>query len=275
MIDIKNLSFGYKKGRLLFDNLNLELPLGNIYGLLGKNGAGKTTLLKHITGLLMPQNGECLIEGILATERKPEILNEMFLIPEEFELPSMNGNWFTSMHAPFYPNFSYEEYNKYLTEFQLDESSKLNKMSYGQKKKFMIAFGLATRTRMLILDEPTNGLDIPSKSQFRKVIASSMDESRCILISTHQVRDLSSLIDHVIILDNGQVTFYQSTFDISSKLSFIQTGKDTNGLDIIYAEDILGGKAAMCRNNGNETEIDLELLFNGVTTNPKIINSLF
>ncbi len=275
MIDIKNLSFGYKKGRLLFDNLNLELPLGNIYGLLGKNGAGKTTLLKHITGLLTPLEGDCFIEGVTAKERKPEILNDMFLIPEEFELPSMSGSLFVSLHAPFYPNFSFEEYSNYLTEFQLDESSKLNKMSYGQKKKFIIAFGLATRTRMLILDEPTNGLDIPSKSQFRKVIASSMDESRCILISTHQVRDLSSLIDHVIILDNGKVTFYQSTIDISSRLSFVQTGKDTDGLDIIYAEDILGGKAAMCRNNGKETDIDLELLFNGVTSNPNTINSLF
>jgi len=274
MIKIENLSFGYKKNRLLFDNLNVELPLGNIYGLLGKNGAGKTTLLKHICGLLYPQQGQCLLANKLSTDRLPSVLSDLFLIPEEFELPSITGIQFAKIHACFYPNFDNSMFDSFLAEFQVDASAKLHRLSHGQKKKFIIAFALATRTRYLILDEPTNGLDIPSKSQFRKVIAASMDENRCILISTHQVRDLASLIDHIIVLDNGKVIFYQSTFDISSKLAFSLTSK-TDGLDAVYTEDVMGGKAVIYRANHNETEIDLELLFNGVTHNASAINTIF
>lgn len=274
MITIENLSFGYKKNKILFDNLSIELPLGNIYGLLGKNGAGKTTLLKHICGLLYPKQGNSLINGQIATDRLPSMLSDMFLIPEEFELPPISGLLFAKTHSVFYPNFDHVMFESFLAEFQVDASSKLHRLSHGQKKKFYIAFALATRTRYLILDEPTNGLDIPSKSQFRKVIASSMDENRCILISTHQVRDLASLIDHIIILDSGKVVFFQSTFEISSKLAFTLTSK-SDSLEVVYTEDVMGGKAVIYRAADNETEIDLELLFNGVTHNAAAINNIF
>jgi ABC-2 type transport system ATP-binding protein len=274
MIQIKNLSFGYKKNKFLFEDLSLQLPTGNIYGLLGRNGAGKTTLLKQITGLLFPQKGECLVFDTPAQDRLPEVLNEIYFIPEEFQLPAISMKAFTRLHAPFYPKFDQELYNKYLNEFEISDNAKLTSLSYGQKKKFLIAFGLATRTRILILDEPTNGLDIPSKSQFRRIVASSMDEERSIIISTHQVRDLASLIDHIIILEGGKVVFYQSTVDISSRLSFVMT-KDLEHLDVFYKEDVLGGHAVMCKKNGEETEIDLELLFNGVVSNAEKVNNEF
>jgi ABC-2 type transport system ATP-binding protein len=274
MIEIKDLTFGYKKNKLLFNNLNLSIQRGSIYGLLGRNGAGKTTLLKQIIGLLYPVKGECLVLDKPANERLPEILNNIYFIPEEFELPSVSMNTFTKLHAPFYPKFNFETLNKYLTEFEINENSKLNSLSYGQKKKFLIAFGLATCIQILILDEPTNGLDIPSKSQFRKIMASSMDEERCIIISTHQVRDLASLIDHIVVLEKGQVIFDKSTLEISSKLSFVQT-KDLEGLEVLYNEDVLGGHAVMCRKNGEETKIDLELLFNGVVSNTEKVNNIF
>jgi ABC-2 type transport system ATP-binding protein len=274
MIEIKNLTFGYKKKNILFDQLNIQLPMGNIYGLLGKNGAGKTTLLKHIMGLLYPNQGDCLLFGTSAQERQPGILSDIYLIPEEFQLPAIRMNEFVRLHAPFYPRFDATLLEKYLDEFQVNDNSKLTSLSYGQKKKFLIAFGLATRTRVLVLDEPTNGLDIPSKSQFRKIIASSMDEERCILISTHQVRDLASLIDHIIILENGKIIFCQSTMDISAKIGFAQA-KDSANLNVLYSEDIFGGKAVIYQKNGEETEIDLELLFNGVISDANKINHVF
>ena len=274
MIEIKNLSFGYKKNKYLFDNLNLGIRKGNIYGLLGRNGAGKTTLLKQIIGLLYPVKGECLVFDRPANERLPKVLSSIYFIPEEFDLPSVSTNAFSKLHAPFYPKFDFELLNKYLTEFEINENAKLASLSYGQKKKFLIAFGLATRTELLILDEPTNGLDIPSKSQFRKIMASSMEEERCIIISTHQVRDLASMLDHIIILEKGQVIFDQNTVDISSKLSFIQT-KDLKDLEVLYDEEVLGGHAVMCRKNGEETKIDLELLFNGVISNTENVNNEF
>lgn len=274
MIQIKNLSFGYKKNKYLFDDLSLQIPAGNIYGLLGRNGAGKTTLLKQITGLLFPAKGECLVFDKPASERLPEVLNELYFIPEEFELPAITMNAFARLHSPFYPKFDMALFNKYLTEFEINDNAKLTSLSYGQKKKFLIAFGLATRTRILILDEPTNGLDIPSKSQFRRIIASSMDDDRSIIISTHQVRDLASLIDHIVILEGGKIVFHQSTLDISSRLSFVQT-KELDNLEVLYKEDVLGGHAVMCRKNGEETEIDLELLFNGVVSNAEKVTNEF
>ncbi len=274
MIEIKELTFGYKRKTILFDHLNIQMPMGSIYGLLGKNGAGKTTLLKHITGLLYPGQGECFFFGKPARKRLPDVLCDLYLIPEEFQLPAIRMNEFTRLHAPFYPRFDFNLMEKYLTEFQVDHNSKLTSLSYGQKKKFLIAFGLATRTSILLLDEPTNGLDIPSKSQFRKIIASSIDEERCILISTHQVRDLATLIDNIIILDKGKIIFHQGIIDISSKLAFAQT-KDIANLDVLYSEEIFGGKAVIYRKNNEETEIDMELLFNGIIANAEKINNEF
>jgi ABC-2 type transport system ATP-binding protein len=274
MIEIKSMSFGYKKKKLLFDHLNLQIHKGTVYGLLGRNGAGKTTLLKQIMGLLYPANGECLIFDKPASLRLPGVLNRIYFIPEEFDLPAISMSLFTKLHAPFYPKFNQELLDKYLNEFEINENVKLSSLSYGQKKKFLIAFGLSTCAQLLILDEPTNGLDIPSKSQFRRIIASSMDDERIIVISTHQVRDLSSLLDHIVILENGKSIFNHSTFEISSKLSFLQT-KNTENLEVLYEEDVLGGHAVMCRKNSEETEIDLELLFNGVVSNTAKVNNEF
>jgi ABC-2 type transport system ATP-binding protein len=269
MIEIKNLTFGYKRNNILFDNLNLNIPMGNIYGLLGKNGAGKTTLLKQITGLLNPTRGECMIFGVPSQYKIPTVMENLYLIPEEFELPAINMKDFVRIHAPFYPKFKSDLLEKYLTEFQVSGNPKLTTMSYGQKKKFLIAFGLATCTKILLLDEPTNGLDIPSKSQFRKIIASSMNDDRIIIISTHQVRDLASLIDFIVILDNGKVIFNRSIVDIASEISFTQS-KDLTGLNVLYSEDILGGKAVIYRKTSEETEVDIELLFNGVVAGVKL-----
>jgi ABC-2 type transport system ATP-binding protein len=274
MIELKKLTFGYKKKKILFNELNLEIKPGNIYGLLGKNGAGKTTLLKQISGLLFPDKGESLLFGQSAGDRNPAALNELFFLPEEFYLPPITINAFVKLHSGFYPRFDQEQLQQYLTELEVDSKQKLSSLSFGQKKKFLIAFGLATNTTIILFDEPTNGLDIPSKSQFRKIIASSMNENRTILISTHQVRDLSSLIDHIIILESGKAIFNQSTFDISNKISFGYS-RDVNQPEVLYGEDMLGGQAIIYKKKAIETEIDLELLFNGVIANSQIINNEF
>ena len=274
MIQITNLTFGYKKKQLLFKDLNLGLDAGNIYGLFGMNGAGKTTLLKHIAGLLFPRQGECLVFDQPSGRRIPEMLSNIFVIPEEFVLPSMKASTYAAVHAPFYPRFDHFELQKHLKEFGVDPEHKLTTLSYGQKKKFLIAFGLAANTSLLLMDEPTNGLDIPSKSQFRRIIASTTNGDRCILISTHQVRDLASIIDHVIILDNGGIIFQHSLDQIADTFSFGKV-KDDDTRDVVYAEEVLGGKAAIRRNTGHDTQVDLELLFNAVVHDPAAINNEF
>lgn len=258
----------------MFDDLSMRLAPGKIYGLFGMNGAGKTTLLKHIAGLLFPKKGECKVFDEHAGDRKPGVLADIFVIPEEFELPAISSEAFVTINSPFFPKFDDHQMEKYREEFKIKNGQKLTTMSYGQKKKFLIAFGLATNARLLLMDEPTNGLDIPSKSQFRKIIASSTNEDRCILVSTHQVRDLGNIIDQVTIIDEGKIIFDQSIEDISKKFVFGKI-KDDEEHEVVYSEEILGGKAAICKNKGMESEVDMELLFNGVINNREKINNEF
>lgn len=276
MIEIKHLTFGYKKDKVLFDDLSLTLPLGNIYGLLGKNGAGKTTLLKQIAGLLYPHQGECLVMGQPSRYRQPEILQDIFIIPEEFTMPSETIVAYTKLYAPFYPKFDEKVFSNYLNEFGLAADRKLTTLSYGQKKKFLVGFGLATQARIMLMDEPTNGLDIPSKSQFRRIIASSVNEDRCFIISTHQVRDLESLIDPIIILDNGKIVFHHSMEEISRKLGFVQLEKEEQPSGLIYSEMTFSGKNAIVLNSDHEeTRVDLELLFNGIICRAESFTNIF
>ena len=274
MVELSHIQFNYKKNKPLFNDLNLTLSPGHIYGLLGKNGAGKSTLLKNIAGLVFPKSGEASIFGIPVKDRSPEMLQDIYVVPEEFNLPAIKLKSYASINGAFYPKFNHAELNKYLSEFEISDDVKITSLSYGQKKKFLIAFGLATNARVLILDEPTNGLDIPSKSQFRKILASALDENKLIIISTHQVRDLENLIDSVVVLEKGEVIFNREIISISEKLSF---DHDLNGIpesEILYTEEISGKRAGIVKNiSGIETRVDLELLFNGVVKNNSLINS--
>ncbi len=275
MVEIKNLSFGYGKKKL-FTNLNVQLEPGNIYGLLGKNGVGKTTLLKLISGLRYPQDGECQVLNYIPQKRLPGLLEEIYFIPEEFFVPPMTIKNYAQIYAPFYPRFNHKAFAEYLEEFNLNLKEKLTELSYGQKKKFLLAFGISTGCSLFILDEPTNGLDIPSKSQFRKILASALTDDRVILVSTHQVRDMENLIDPIIILDDGQIIFNQYIHDVSKYL-IIQMDQDLPVTDdVLYSARVLGGYVVVKENRSSEeSRIDLETLFNAVTTNRDRINDLF
>jgi ABC-2 type transport system ATP-binding protein len=276
MITIQNLNFGYKKKYKLFDNLNLQLKQGNVYGLLGKNGAGKTSLLKQIVGLLYPQTGICKVLDIPSASRDPFLLQQIYLLPEEIYLPAVTLGKYKSIYAPFYPMFDTALFLRYMDEFGLSLSMKSTALSYGQKKKFLIGFGLSTQARVMLFDEPTNGLDIPSKSQFRKIIASSMTSEKAFIISTHQVRDLENLLDTVVILDEGKIIFQHDQEDLVKKLYFKKISDHESVSNVLYYESYLGGKNAIIHNTSQEqTKVDLELLFNAVTSNPEIFHSIF
>ena len=275
MIDLKNLSFAYRKQKL-FSSLNLHLDPGHIHGLLGKNGVGKTTLLKLISGLRYPQAGESRVLGFVPRERRPGMLEDLYLIPEEFSVPAISIRNYESMYASFYPRFDRDALREFEREFDLDREKKLTELSYGQKKKFLLAFGLATNCRLLLLDEPTNGLDIPSKSQFRRVLASALTEDRIIIVSTHQVRDMENLIDNIIILENGQIVFHRNMHEISMHLAFQNEHELPGDEDVVYAEKVLGGNMVVRANrSGEESRIELETLFNAVIAEREKINGLF
>ena len=269
MIQIKNLDFSYPRQQPLFKGLSLNLEPGSITGLLGRNGAGKTTLLKLITGPLHHQAGEVSVLDHNPVKREVSLLSNVYFVPEEFHFSPISIINYVRAYSPFYPNFDYVLLHKTLADFEIQPECNLQNISHGQKKKFLIAFALATRCQLLVFDEPTNGLDIPSKSIFRKILAGSLDENQLVIISTHQVKDVENLIDKIIILDNGRVIFKQTIAEISQKVCFITgTSDDVNGA--IYSEAIPGGYRLVIPNNNVETEVDVELLFNAVTKGKKI-----
>jgi ABC-2 type transport system ATP-binding protein len=266
MLSIKNLDFGYPKSSLLFDKLDLDIAKGSIYGLLGKNGAGKSTLLKLMCGLLYTQKGELEINGEDVSKRSPKMLQDIYLIPEEFYLPDFTSEAYVANVSPFYPKFDHKLFEELITEFEVTRGKKLNKLSHGQKKKFIVSFSIATNCSVVFMDEPTNGLDIPSKSKFRKIIASTANEDRTFIISTHQVRDLENLIDPLVIIESGKIVFQESIENISNKLSFIKVHETApKGVNVLYSEPIFGGKYLLTeRSDDHESPIDFELLFNAV-----------
>ena len=219
MISIENLHFAYRKNRV-FNGISTQLEPGHIYGILGKNGTGKSTLLHIISGLLFPDQGTINVMGFIPGKRQPSFLQQIFMVPEEFYLPNISTADFIDMNGPFYPKFNRQQFFDYIQGFGIPEHSTLQAMSYGQKKKVLISFGLATNVSLLLMDEPGNGLDIVSKSLLRKMIAGAADEQKCILISSHQVKDLENLIDEVLILDDTRIILKQSLETIAAKLSF-------------------------------------------------------
>lgn len=275
MISIKNLHFSYNRKKI-FNGLSLDLQPGYIYGLLGKNGTGKSTLLRNISGHLFPNEGTITVSGETPMFRKPSFLQEVFIVAEEFFLPNITPAQLVKYNAVFYPKFNHEQFNRYMKEFEIPADNTIQHMSYGQKKKVLISFGLACNTSLLLMDEPTNGLDIMSKSQFRKVIAGALDEKKCIIISTHQVKDLENLIDRITIIDEGKILFDQTIQQITQKLQFKISFDREEIQQALYNEASLKGNAIISRNtDGEDTRLDLEMLYKAIITDRTKIQSAF
>ncbi|MGG7666456.1 ATP-binding cassette domain-containing protein [Dyadobacter sp. BHUBP1] len=276
MIRLNQVSFGYSKRKMLFENLDLHLEPGHIYGLLGKNGAGKSSLLRNMAGLLFPLAGKIDVVGYEPKKRLPAFLQDIFFIPEEIYLPSVTVDKYLSLMAPFYPKFDETQFRNYIAELDIPVANKLTGMSYGQKKKVLIAFALSTNTRVLIMDEPTNGLDIPSKSQFRRLVSSALDKDRLILISTHQVRDLDNLIDAIVILEDSKIMIKHSLDIVAERLCFRELSSIELDERVLYSEPSLRGYRAVFENSTQEeSRVDLEHLFNAVLENPARIRKIF
>lgn len=272
MVELSAISFSYGKRADLFDGLDLALEPGSIYGLLGKNGAGKTSLLRIISGMLFPDAGAAQVFGLRAAERRPEMLADLYVVPEEFYLPGIRAAEYVAAHAPFYPRFDHGVLESCFTEFQLDPSVSLDAMSYGQRKKFLVAFALATQTRLVLFDEPTNALDIPGKSQLRKLLLGHMSDERAFVVSTHQVRDLAPVMDPIVIIDEGRLVF-QATFDEIDRSLRTRVVPGEPGAEVLYSEQGLGGYAVLEAAPAAGEPVDVEVLFNAVMHNAPAVRA--
>ena len=277
MMNVNQVSFGYgrKKAKVL-DGFSMQLEKGSVYGLLGKNGTGKSTLLYLMAGLLRPQSGHILYKGVEVTKRYPETLQDMFLVPEEFALPNVSLKQYVQLNAPFYPRFSDELLKTCLRDFDMNEDIHLGELSMGQKKKAFMCFALATNTSLLLMDEPSNGLDIPSKSQFRKVTASGMTDDKAVIISTHQVRDIDSLLDHVLIMDGSRLLLNESVASICDRLYFAEQGMNEPTDDALYVQPSVQGNSVILPNTYHEdSKLNLEVLFNATLAEREKIQQIF
>lgn len=274
MIEIRDLNFGYKKTPV-FSNISLSFPEGGVYGLLGENGVGKTTLLKLICGLQRPQQGSCTVDGMTSYDRLPDMLQRIVFLPDEVLLPdNSTPQMYVDELAPFYPKFAQGSFLHLMQEMEVEPDRKFREMSFGQQKKSLIAASLSLGTEYVLLDEPTNGLDIPSKAQFRSILSRRAEENSTIIISTHQVKDVENLIDPIVILSNNAVLLDASVRRITECLYF-EYGAEQRS-DALYSELMPQGYLNVVPNTeGVESQLNIEALFNAVLRNKNTVKELF
>lgn len=276
MIRTNHLSYGYTRNRTTLKDINLRLEDGHIYGLLGKNGVGKSTLLKLFSGALLGK-GEYTIDGLDPRQRPAELLEKIRIVPENEAILNTTILQLAEVTKQFYPNFDEKLLHSALDEFEVPTDQRLTQLSLGQQKKSLIALSLACNTPYLFMDEPTNGMDIPSKATFRRIVASALaDEEKAqktVIISTHQVDDLESLIDAIIIMQNEGVLLSATLQEIGQRLCF---GIADEGDEVLYSEPTLHGEmSVMLNRTGEEMPVDVKLLFTAVVKNPKRFKEIF
>lgn len=273
MIEISNLGFSYGPLAVL-KNISLKASEGNIYGLLGENGVGKTTLLTLLCGLKKPQEGSITVDGRNPFGREPSLLADQFYLPDEVTPVHASALSFAKEHGVFWPHFELDKFETILSEFEVALEQKMDAMSAGQLKKTWIAFALACNAKYYYLDEPTNGLDIPSKAQFRKAVTKYTSEDSTLIISTHQVRDLENIIDPIIILDNKEVLVNATMEEISAKLFFDYGTELKPGA--LYLEQTPGGCIQVYPNTtGEESKVNVEAFFNTVHAHKDVVKAMF
>lgn len=273
MIAIDKLGFSFGSTAVLKD-ITLNLEEGRIYGLLGENGVGKTTLLTLLSGLKNPCAGSIDIDGQKPFDRTPSLLSSIYYLPDEVPAPRRTALSFATDNGQYWEKFDVGKFKEIMQVFETDDQARMDQMSYGQLKKTYISFALACNTRYLFMDEPTNGLDIPSKSQFRKAVSKYTSDESTLVISTHQARDLEAIIDPIIILDRQDVLLNATIAEITEKLYFDYSTQINP--DALYSELIPGGCIQVTPNpEGAESKINIEALFNTALKHKEQIKEMF
>lgn len=275
MIAIDDLHFGYGRSAL-YQGFSAQVRQPGIYGIFGRNGSGKSTLLKLLCGLLTPWGGQVQVLGQVPRQRAADFLASVCLVPEEFHLPDLTPDQLADTQGVFYPRFSQALFGAYLSELEVPTASRFEAMSLGQKKKAAIAFALATGTPLLLMDEPTNGLDIVGRGQFRRLMQRPEHAERTVLISTHQAHDLESILSHIWFIDQGQLALSARMADLAGVL---RTGVANDALDLpmaqglLYQERIGQQIAYVALRSGSDAQtpadgaVQLELLYKALSLN--------
>lgn len=211
LVSIRSLTKRYGKKTALSD-VSLEIPRGRIIGLLGPNGSGKSTLIKLLNGLLVPTGGEIKIAGNPPGEQTKAVVS---YLPERSYLPnSIRVRELVSCFTDFYADFDRQKALDMLASLNIDKNSPLKTLSKGTKEKVQLIMVMSRRAQLYILDEPIAGVDPAARDYILKTIIQDYNEEATILLSTHLISDIETILDDVIFLKDGQITLTSSVEDI-------------------------------------------------------------
>lgn len=261
ILDIKDLWYKYpgKHADMALKGISAVVGPG-LHLLLGENGAGKTTLLHIMAGLRFPSSGSCTLDGCPTGSKLPSVSSHIFMTGVNMEFPTVSVAQMARIHAPFYPHFDAFALHDNLVAFGLDADSPLQSMSTGNRQKAKVAYALALKTDILLLDEPANGLDIESRHALQKMMAAHVGPEQTVIVSTHSIRDLENLYDGVIDLHDGRLNYAMTVDDILEHVYFDVSSVAPE--DAVYSRQCLGRCHSICPNySGDESNIDFELLY--------------
>lgn len=268
MIRLDSLSYRYPSGAIALSDLNTEIGCG-VHLLVGENGSGKTTLLHLIAGLRRAIPAEaCLIDGCPTALRLPALLERVFILTDEMKFPYKSINEMVRRHAPFYPSFSEEVLRNALQRFNMSGNEPIDRFSLGNRKKAQLAYAIALRAKVLLLDEPLNGLDITAREEFIRLLAENTSEDQTVIVSSHTVFDFRNLIDGLMVISGGRLLLSMSTWDIARRLKFVTASNPP--ADALYIRQSFGTFNAIVPNSDGEmTDIDLILLYSAILSDAR------
>lgn len=228
IIEIKNLcrSFGDTKA---LDNIDLTVPEGVVLGLVGKNGAGKTTIIRHIMGLLEPQTGTTTVFGLSPIENPRDVLSRIGYMGETDELPSwMYVKELINYRKAFFPKWD-NTYSKEIIEaFEIELTKKIKDLSKGQRARVALMLALSHKPDLLVLDEPSDGLDpVLRRDILQAIIRNVVNEGRTVLFSSHLLDEVERISDSIAMIDKGEIIYESGIEELKEKFQRVELFFDT------------------------------------------------
>jgi len=238
-IEITNLNVDF--GKFALQNINLTVPMGTVMGLIGRNGAGKSTLIKCAADC-SNYSGEVRINGITAYDDRVKYFTQLGTVFDELIFnDELKVKTLLERFEKIYPQFDSNFFNKHLDRFRIERKTKLSKLSFGMKKKLQLIVVMALRPQVLILDEPTTGIDPADRSEIIDMLADFMlDENHTVLMSTHITSDLDKIADYITLLDDGKIVFSDSKDDLQDRYRLIRA--ESGALTPSDCESLIGAK---------------------------------
>ena len=223
MIKVSNVTKTFD-GFCALDDMSLLVKKGSVYGLVGPNGAGKTTIIKNICGIYKPDSGEIKINDEQVFENT-DIKNKVIYISDElFFFSTYSIKDMAKLYASIYPDWSWERYENMKEVFKIDEKRKVRRLSKGMQKQVAFWLGICTKPDVMILDEPVDGLDpVMRRNVWSLVLSDVAENGTTVLISSHNLRELEDVCDHVGIMFNGKVVLQKSLDDMKGNIHKMQT----------------------------------------------------